>query len=170
MCWDFVGMTIEKVKVSCKLQRIVFNFIITFSTKGVLKWRMFGIVLGNWTTYIIHFTLKLKRNGHIHILDGSVSWPQKAFLYAFNFFNNENFLLDICSQQFGEKMSVEYIFWYLIYHANTSWSWSIGEYNWVEMYICIDARETTKVKGAQFLCSCEAFLILQNLNPKWGTS
>ena len=95
-------------------------------------------VLGNWTTYIIHFTLKLKRNGHIHILDGSVSWPQKAFLYAFNFFNNENFLLDICSQQLGEKMSVEYIFWYLIYHANTSWSWSVGEYNLVEIYICIE--------------------------------
>ena len=45
MCWDFVGTTIEKVKVSCKLQRIVFNFIITFSTKGVLKWRMFGMYL-----------------------------------------------------------------------------------------------------------------------------
>ena len=95
-------------------------------------------VLGNWTTYIIHFTLKLKRNGHIHILDGSVSWPQKAFLYAFNFFNNENFLLDICTQQFGEKMSVEYMFWYLIYHASTSWSWSVGEYNLVEIYICIE--------------------------------
>ena len=111
MCWDFVGTTIEKVKVSCKLQRTVFNFIITFSTKGMLKWRMFGMYLeiGLHMSYIIHFTLKLKRNGHIHILDGSVSRPQKAFLYAFNFFNNENFLLDICSQQFGEKMSVEFV-------------------------------------------------------------
>ena len=36
------------------------------------------------------------------------------------------------------KMSVEYIFWYLIYHANTSWSWSVGEYNLVEIYICVE--------------------------------
>ena len=73
MCWDFVGTTIEKVKVSCKLQRIVFNFIITFLTKANVEVANVWYVLGNWTTYIIHFTLKLKRNGHIHILDGSVS-------------------------------------------------------------------------------------------------
>lgn len=36
------------------------------------------------------------------------------------------------------KMSVEYIFWYFIYHANTSWSWSVGEYDLVEIYICIE--------------------------------
>ena len=60
MCWDFVGMTIEKVKVSCKLQRIVFNFIITFSTKGVLKWRMFGMYLeiGLHISYISHWNWK----------------------------------------------------------------------------------------------------------------
>ena len=60
MCWDFVGTTIEKVKVSCKLQRIVFNFIITFSTKGVLKWRMFGMYLeiGLHISYISHWNWK----------------------------------------------------------------------------------------------------------------
>ena len=60
MCWAFVGTTIEKVKVSCKLQRIVFNFIITFSTKGVLKWRTFGMYLeiGLHISYISHWNWK----------------------------------------------------------------------------------------------------------------
>ena len=30
------------------------------------------------------------------------------------------FVLNICCQQFGEYMSVEYICWYWIYHANSS--------------------------------------------------
>ena len=40
------------------------------------------------------------------------------------------FVLNICCQQFGEYMSVEYICWYWIYHAN-----NLGEYILVD-YIC----------------------------------
>ena len=66
MCWDFVGMTIQtminhwKSESVCKSQHIVFNFIITFSTKGVLKWRMFGMYLeiGLHISYISHWNWK----------------------------------------------------------------------------------------------------------------
>ena len=138
MCWDFVGTTIEKVKVSCKLQRIVFNFIITFSTKEVLKWRMFGMYLeiGLHISYISHWNWK-ETVTYIYWTALFLDHKRPSCM-PLTFFNNENFLLDICSPQFGEKMSVEYIFWYLIYHANTSWSWSVGEYNLVEIYICIE--------------------------------
>ena len=35
------------------------------------------------------------------------------------------FVLDICCQQFGEYVSVEYIYWYWIYHANT-WALNVS--------------------------------------------
>ena len=41
-------------------------------------------------------------------------------------------LLDICCQQFGEYMSVEYICWYWIYHAN---NW--GNIFWWIIYVGI---------------------------------
>ena len=35
------------------------------------------------------------------------------------------FILDICCQQFGEYVSVEYICWYWIYHAN-NWGMNVS--------------------------------------------
>ena len=35
------------------------------------------------------------------------------------------FVLEICCQQFGEYVSVEYIYWYWIYHANT-WALNVS--------------------------------------------
>ena len=34
-------------------------------------------------------------------------------------------ILEICCQQFGEYVSVEYIYWYWIYHANT-WAMNVS--------------------------------------------
>ena len=138
MCWDFVGTTIEKVKVSCKLQSIVFNFIITFSTKGVLKWRMFGMYLeiGLHISYISHWNWK-ETVTYIYWTALFLDHKRPSCMPLTFLIMKISYWI-YAANNLGKNVSWIYIFWYLIYHANTSWSWSVGEYNLVEIYICIE--------------------------------
>ena len=75
------------------------------------------------------------------------------------------FVLDICCQQFGEYMSVEYTCSYWIYHANTwgmnvSWMVSgVGVYTFLKMYICIDCDDN----NFGILCQLNIYMLVLDI-------
>ena len=99
--------------------------------------------------YIASFTWLYSQQGDACKLE-SFCAPFGRRIGEYTFFTKYIFVLDICSQQFGEYMSVEYIRWYGIYHAN-SWGGgacmlesfcapfgrSVGDIHFYQIYICI---------------------------------